>query len=87
MELPPRVQEAFDQVQRLLEQYPDAFGPDDDELEGRSRDQLRLTEWIVITNWIDMDDGEGWVEGHAPKHMYNSHIIGLLTMALDMEMG
>lgn len=45
---------------------------------------LRLVEYVLVSQWQDLDSGTMFVEVDTDQRL-RSHTIGLLTMALDFK--
>lgn len=83
MTLDDRAIEAFRALSTVLESYQDVFGPDEEELEGEDREKVKLTEWVVVTNWVNLEDGSHIFEVNYAEQMLLSHVVGLLTVGLE----
>jgi len=83
-----RAESAFRELDELLERYPDVFGmcehdqldeyPDDHEEGcGRPDPAYRLSEWMVVANWVDLSSGEAHTVGSFRPGMLRTHALGL----------
>lgn len=89
--LTPRQREFCDAVAELLAKYSDVAGPV--ETEGQLNTHLdaehladstpvanaALSEWVVVTSWVDMDSGEVYTSKFCLPGMPSYHQLGMLT--------
>ena len=83
-----RYEEFCAKVEALLVEYKDGLAPDvDDEgndcrCEGdcdcKPPEALLATEWLFLTNYQDLETGDSVIVGIAPRHIVNSHVLGLI---------
>lgn len=93
--LSPRQHEFVDKFTRLLAEYHDVVGPvainDDDEgtldaqdLNDRpSLPGAQLYQWMILTSWVDMADGEPYSSAYCLPGMPTYHRRGMLLTWLD----
>lgn len=62
----------------------DADG-DYDRESGAVPPNITLSEWVLVSTWIDMDSGRCFAETDAPFGTLSTHIMGMLLKALDNQ--
>lgn len=94
--LTPRQQEFVNKLDALLREYEDVCGPvnqDDVEdgqtltahemAEGTPVPHPALNEWIVLTSWVGMDDGDMYTTAFVLPGMPTYHRLGMLVTWME----
>jgi len=90
--LSPRQYEFVDKFTRLLGEYHDVVGPvdpQDDMLTAQdlndrpSLPDAQLYQWMILTSWVDMADGEPYASAFVLPGMPVYHRRGMLLTWLD----
>jgi hypothetical protein len=82
-------QRALDNLGQAIAQVAQEIAPrldtdgDYDREHGTVPPNMQLTEWALVSNWVDLDTGRTFFELDFPDAMLKSHVVGLLTVALD----
>lgn len=80
----PEQREAQDRIHALLTELADAVGPAGWDGEGGAvtGSNVLLSEWVIMANWLNADDGEGYITRFASARLQSAHRVGLLHEGL-----
>jgi hypothetical protein len=81
-------------ITSLIDEFKDAIAPDWDRLEDAPcqheedcdcvpNDNIRPTEFLLITNWTDLDKNKSQVTGTCSDHLTGWSLIGLVEFYRD----
>lgn len=76
-------------LEALVREYVDVTGPvyvDDEgeELPDQPYDKMLINEWLIISTWVDMDNGRYFIRGTTQTGMPQHHQMGLLMKFLGI---
>ena len=86
-ELSPEQKAAQTRIHDLLGELVDLVGPaawhdDPDEPGPPAGANVLLSEWVIVANWIDIEQGDGYLTRFGSAKLQSAHRVGLLHEGL-----
>ncbi len=84
-DLTPEQVAAQQRIHELLSELAEAVGPsgwpeeDEGAPEGAT---MLLSEWVIMANWLNADDGKGFLTRFNSANLQTAHRVGLLHEGL-----